>query len=192
MHLGTTQETQDAADEFARRQGMSANDLSLVDKFKSKVANFTELLSNLQNREIDAARYPDLSATRDELTSRGSTIKNMITSITGTIDKVFGFFRGITGMDGLGIVPLLPIAAITIAVAAITKWTTDAYEFSKRVDAIQALEAKGYDPVKAGQIVNQQFPTSSLLGNFGSISSLIPWIAIAGVIFYVIKSGKLK
>lgn len=192
MRLGTTQETQDAADEFARQQGMSASDLSLVEKFKSKVANFTELLSNLKSRKIDAARYPDLAKKRDELTSKGNMTKNMIVSTTGTIDKVFGFFRGVTGMDGLGIIPLLPIAAISIATAAITKWMTDAYEFSKRVDAIQALEAKGYDPVRAGQIVNQQFPTSSLLGNFGSISSLLPWVAIAGVIFYVIKSGKLK
>lgn len=191
MRLGTLPETQAAADEFARQQGMRAEDLTLVESFKSKVQNFMQLLSNLQNRTIDAAKYPDLAAKRNDLLQRGSIIQRTITTLTGAVDKVFAFFRGVTGMDGLGLVPLLPIAAITVALAAITKWTTDAYEFSKRLDAIKDLEAKGYDPVRAGQIVNQQFPASALFGGF-NVSTLLPLLAIAGVVFFFWKGGKLK
>lgn len=189
MGLGTLPETQAAADEFARQQGMPASELTLVQKFKSKVANFMEALDRLQSSKVNASKYPDLATQRENLLSRGASIKNTIKTVTGMVDRVFSFFKG-SGLDGLGIAPLLPIAAITIAVAAITKWTTEAYEFSKRLDAIKDLESKGYDPVRAGQIVNQQFPSPTF--SFGGMSSILPLLAVAGVIFYVIKTGKLK
>ena len=94
-------------------------------------------------------------------------------------------------MDGLGIVPLLPVAAISIAVAAITKWTTDAYEFNKRLDAVQALEAKGYSPERAGQIINQQFPRQSLLSGFIG-PQMLPILAVVGILFFLWKGGKIK
>lgn len=189
MYLGTLPETQSSADDFARQQGMNADDLTLVEKFKSKVDNFTEALDSVRSRNIDNAKYPDIAAQRNALLTRGGILQRTITSITGLVDKVMAFFSG-TGLNGLGIIPLLPLAAISIAVAAITKWTTDAYELSKRMDAIQALEAKGYDPVRAGQIVNQQIPRNNF--SFGGIGSLMPWVAVAGVVFFVIKTGKLK
>lgn len=192
MKLNALPETEAAADEFARQQGMNADDLSLVDKFKSKVANFSDMLANLQSRKIDAAKYPDLAQQQSDLLSRGNIIRRTIQALTDAVDRVFSFFKGVAGMDGLGIVPLLPIAAITVAVAAITKWTTDAYEFSKRLDAISSLEAQGYDPVRAGQIVNQQMPTSSIFGGLGGFGGLIPWIAVAGVVFFIWKGGKIK
>ena len=184
-------ETQAAADEFARQQGMNSSDLTLVEQFKSKVANFIEVFQNLQSRNIDAARYPDLAAQRVDLISRGSFIQRTIAALTGAVDRVFAFFQGVTGMNGLGIIPLLPIAAIGIAVAAITKWMTDAYEFSKRLDAIGALEAKGYSPERAGQIVNAQLPSTSLFGGI-NFSTILPWLAVAGVVVFIWKGGKLK
>lgn len=180
---------QSEADEFARREGMSEDDLTLVEKFKSKVANFLQRYDNLQTQQIDARKYPDIARQRTELLSRGRVLHVTIKTVSTMIDKVMRLFGG-SGLNGLAVVPLLPIAAISIAVAAITKWGTDAYEFTRRLDAIKDLEAKGYDPVRAGQIVNQQFPPTSF--NFGSISTLLPWLAVAGIIFYAVKSGKLK
>ena len=192
MRLGTLPETSAAADEFSRQQGMPESELTLVESFKSKVTNFAEAFNNLRSRSIDATRYPDLARERASLVSKGGTLQRTISALTGAVDKVFTFFRGVTGLDGLGFIPLLPIAAITIAVAAITKWMTDAYEFNKRLDAVQALEAKGYSPEKAGQIVNQQFPTSSLFSGLGGIGTLLPWIAVAGVVFFIWKGGRIK
>lgn len=192
MRMSALPETQAAADEFARQQGMSADDLTLVESFKSKVANFTEMLDNLRTRQIDAVKYPDLASKRNNLISRGGVISRTIAAITGAVDRVFTFFKGVVGMDGMGIVPLLPIAAITVAVAAITKWTTDAYEFNRRLDAIKDLEAKGYPPERAGQIVNQQLPSTSIFSGFGGLGSLLPWVAVAGVVFFIWKGGKIK
>lgn len=182
-------ETEAAAAEFARNEGMSADDLSLVEKFKSHVANFSQRYDNLQSMQIDRNKYPELYEQRLVLLKRGRILRGTIEKVSGMVDRVFSFF-GASGVNGLGVVPLLPIAAISVALAAITKWGTDTYEFTKRMDAIKSLEARGYDPVRAGQIVNQQFPPTSF--NFGSISTLLPWIAVAGIVFYAIKSGKLK
>lgn len=179
------------AEKFAREQGGKESDLTLIERFKSKVLNFTEQFNNLKNRRIDSKRYPDLAREQSELIKKGGIVNNTISALTGAVDKVYSFFKGVTGMDGLGVLPLLPVAAISIAVAAITKWTTDAYEFNKRVDAIQALEAKGYSPEKAGQIVSQQFYRPSLLSSITG-PSMLPILAVVGVLFFLWRGGKIK
>ena len=186
-------ETQAAADEFARQQGMPSGDLTLVERFKSKVLNFSEALQNLQSRKVDAARYPDLAAQQRDLISRGDALKRTISVVTSAVDKVFSFFRGVTGMDGLGVIPLLPVAAITVVVGAMTKWVTHAYEFGRRLDAIAALEAKGYSPERAGEIVKGQLPDDKPFGGFGlDVSAVLPWVAMAGVLYFIWRGGAIR
>ena len=169
------------ADKFARDQGMPESDLTLIERFKSRVINFKEALDNLNKRRQLASRFPDMKIEYDAVMKRGALLKSTISAVTSAVDKVLAFFKGVTGMDGLGIAPLLPIAAISLAIAGIAKWTTDAYQLSKRLDAVAALEAKGYSPERASAIVSAQFPA----GIFDRLSNLMPWLAAGAVLYFV-------
>lgn len=187
MVMGTTPETQAAADEFARREGMNPDDLSLIEKFRSRVQNFMLALDNLASRKRDAQRSPQLATEYATLMRQGSVIKSTIESVSGTIDKVMAFFKGVTGMSALNVVPLLPIALITGAIAAIAKWTTDAYTFSKKLDEVQRLEAKGLTPQQAADVVARNAP-APLFGGF-NLSNIVPLLAVGAVLFFWWRSN---
>lgn len=187
--INATPETQRQADEFARREGMRAEDLSLIDKFKSAALNFKQRLDNLSRRKADVSKYPALQADYAALMKRGQFIKSTIESVTRTVDKVTSFFSGLGEIKGLSVVPLLPIAVIAGAVAAITKWGTDAYTFSVKLDEIKRLEATGMSPERAASLVARNAP-ASLIGGF--TTNLLPIVAVGVVLFFLWRGGKLK
>jgi hypothetical protein len=160
---------------------ISDQDLSLLEKFKAKAQEFRDAYTALMSRQSYVAQRPELKAEFDALYSRGSTIKRTIEALTRTVDQITGFFsqawsgasgavKQFFGLNGarpaasLGLVQLLPIAAIAGAVALMGKWVSDVYLFERKVTEQKRLEGTGLAPHQASEIVRGMSAGSGFLG----------------------------
>lgn len=173
---------------------LSANEKSVITRFKLKSREFWGLWESMENkRGTEATRLPEFKSQYDDLMNRGSTIRTSVESVTGIIDRVGNAYDSVKnwltntfGMDGinngyqpLGAIPLLiPVAAIGISLAAMGKWIKDAYVLNQRLNAVQNLINKGTSPTMAAKIVNDSMPK----GIFDGINKTIPLLIGGGLL----------
>jgi hypothetical protein len=163
-----------------------------------KAAEFTQVFNSLQNMSSVAARDPQLSAEYNALMTKGNYIKSTVSSITGSFDTATNWFAnqfsalqnyiGMNGisrrvgigalirLNGLGVLPLIPIGVILIAVSSIVYWLTDAYTMKQKLDLAAKVQASGGDP---GQILN----TGTVANITGLSKNVLLIAAIAGVAY---------
>jgi hypothetical protein len=184
--LAASPETEAAAARFRAEEGVDLDTASLIEKFRFKVGDFLAAVNELAARAPEAAKNPTLKREYDALMSRAGTIKNTVQTVTGLVDKALIAFRSVTGMDGLGFIPLLPVAVIGAAVAAIAKWTTDAYTLTQRLNEVKRLEASGMSPQQAAATVAAIAPKPF----FGGLPPLLPIAALVGLAFVVWRATR--
>lgn len=173
----------------------------LITDFKEKARQFWAVWNGLNNkRDVVARQSPEIKAKYNKLMNDGVGIRSKIEWVTAAIDKAanlygdvkswimdkFGF-DGISDsqLAGMGILPLIPVAIIAAAVAAISYWTNDAYQFNAKLNEIQRLENKGISPVQAAKMVEQTFNT----GIFSNLKNLILPLVIGGGIIFLATRG---
>lgn len=132
---------------------ITKEEVSLLEKFRQKAIEFRDAWDTLTNYEQTAAEVPELDEEYQELHSRGSWIMDRVNQLTRAVDAVTGWFGGVFGSpERLGALPLIPIAAITAAVAYMSKWVADVYLFERKVTEYQKLkEEVGHD--KAAEMI---------------------------------------
>ena len=141
-----------------------------VKSFWRKVDEFKALYRRVINTEAVAVTNPELDAELTSLNNRAKVITTQIQKLTDTIDRVLGWVDssfgddGATALNGLGVLPLLPIAAIILAIGAMTKWSSDAYIYLRKVEDVERLKNQGMSP---GQITD-------ILGNNKKMFGFIP------------------
>lgn len=88
--------------------------------------------------------------------------------------------RRALGLGEMGVVPVvvvvLGVAAAGVTLAAITKWVADAYLFSRRLNTLQELEAKGLAPDAAANAVNKVMGNPNAPGGIERTLSQVLWI----------------
>ena len=183
MTMGTLPSTQAAAEQFYQKEALPPEQQSLLDKFQFSINDFLAAINSLRYRAQYALKDPALKAEYDTLMRRASVIQSTINTAKEAINKVTSFFN-FSGLGEMGVLPLLPIALITGAVAAIAKWTTDAYALSKRLDEVKRLEGEGIPPEKAAAIVAKATVTPI----FGGFTGLVPILAIGGFLLWAYKN----
>jgi uncharacterized protein YukE len=103
-------------------------------------------------------------------------------AIEGVANAVSAARRSL-GLGGLGVVPVvvvvIGVAAAGVTLAAITKWVADAYLFSRRLNTLQELEARGLTPVDAANAVNKVLGQPNAPGGIERTLSQILWIVAA-------------
>ena len=78
--------------------------------------------------------------------------------------------------DALGLLPIVwGVATALAALAAIGYWVKDAYQFSRRLNELQRLEATGMSPADAARVVNKTIGSGN---KFFGID--IKWLIIGG------------
>lgn len=116
-----------------------------VDELKAKAATFMAMFTRLGQLAHVAARDPVTKAQYDILMARGASIKAKIESITRAIDNMYGaassLFNGVGNTEGLGFLPLIPIAVIAGAVTLISVWLIDALSMSQKLQAAESAGA---------------------------------------------------
>lgn len=156
-----------------------------VDKLRLKGEEFSRVYDLIINSENIASTNDDLYSDYESIKFKGNAIKATIEKVTRLVDEAFNASSNIIGqdntinmiernshMDGLGFIPLIPIAVITAAIAAITYWVNDAMQYLGKVEQVKNLINRNVSPEKAYDIVHgQQF----------TFKKYLPWI-VGGVV----------
>lgn len=177
------------ADVVATEQ-QSAEWWDLVARFRQAAAQVDQVLDRLRSQEGAARRDAALSAEFDSIMGRAAELRATIADYLGKIDTAVQWLRGagswIAETFGFGNLSALPVligvAAIAAALAAVTKFLTDAWSLSKRIEEQQRLEATGLTPAQAAAVMDR-----SILGSAGSQwLKILGGVAALGVVGWVI------
>jgi len=175
---------------------MSQGEQSAIFNFKTKAREFWSMWNALgQKRAVVLRQTPEIRAEYVDLMARGESVRSGVETITGLIDRASNAYDSVKtwlsetfglgeveleNHPQLGLLPLIPIAAIGLSLAAMGKWISDAYQLNRRLDEIQRLENRGVSSAQAAQIVAQTMPKGFFSGA-GSIA--LPLLMAAGAMF---------
>lgn len=163
-----------------------------VNDLKEKAANFTALFSRVQS---STPQTPALADEKLRLLNRARVVKQTVEQVTRSVDKSYKSAQDALGsetdatLQGLGVLPLIPIAIITGAAAGITYVVTDFKKYLDENDRIRQLQSEGYTTEQAIEIVNK--PRGIAGGIERALKSYGPWIA-AGVVVWLMTQRKFK
>lgn len=158
---------------------------NLVGQFKLRANEFMRIWRSLQSQASVVARFPPLQTEYSGLNNRAGIIKSMIEKVTRTVDNIMGWFRSVFGLggidtlEGLGILPLLPIAVIVGALTMISKWVADVYIFNKKLAEQVRLERTGLSPTAAARVIQSTAP-QGIMAMF--TQNMMPILLIGGAL----------
>ncbi len=153
-----------------------------------KAQEFTRLFNDLQSKASQVP--PELKAQYDALMNKGNWVKSTIQNVTNGIDfgwnlfsnspTMSGIFKRIGGLNGMGLLPLVPIAVIFGAVAVMVAWIADAYSMQQKISLARST---GANANQAATIIGQGSSGSVVtsVGNFAKSAGVL--LVIGGVVF---------
>ncbi len=174
---------------------LPAEDQGIIERFKARIAEFRDLLARL--RGVRDRVPPAMQGEYQDLINRGNVIEGTIDNVTGAINNAVNWFKGAFGLDAvsmarsgqLGVIPLLPVAAVTGAMTLIGYWYTDTQMFIKRVDAVLELVRRGSTPEEALAIVKGAGEKPSMFGF--DLQKLVVPLLIAGGLWWFMRNKRL-
>ena len=191
MRLGQAEEFVPGAEQIAEQS--EAEQQSLYDRtvanFMAKLKAFYDNFGAMKLQAGFVRDHPELQGEYSGLMERGGFIDAQIKRAKSAIDAVktgwdwFLSTIGLGGVGDLGVLPLMPIAIAAAAgvVALIASWLTDVYVFSRKVEAIKALEAKGaITGRQAAGAILEAGPT----GILDVLQKNIIWVIVGGALLF--------
>ena len=161
-------------------------DMGMLDRalapFVRQVKAFAENFQALKAQRAFIGQHPDLAPEYDALLGRATFIQTQIgraQKLIAAARSAWDYILGIFGLGELGVLPAVPIAIAAVAGAAalITKWLTDVFIFSRKVEAIKNIEAKGgITGREAAAMIGAAGPT----GLMDVLQKNIIWIVLGG------------
>lgn len=135
---------------------------NLVGRWRTLAAEFERDYQALLAQRAFVEQRPALRARWQSLVTDANKTRATITTIAETLKRVLNvasgawdWIKGATGLNGLGALPLVPLAVIAASIAAITKWLTDARQFSRELEEARRLEASGMSPAQAAALARR-------------------------------------
>lgn len=186
--------------ELVATETQSAEWWNLVAQFRDAASRVDAVLSTLRGQEGVARSDPGLSSEYDAIMGRAAELRATIASYLGKIETAMGWLRSLTSavpfsesspdapqgtmeaegwsLNGLGAIPIIiGVAAISAALAAVTKFLTDAWALSRRLQEQARLEASGLTPQQAAAIVERSSGDSAAT----SIAKSLGKVALLGL-----------
>lgn len=166
-----------------------------IDKAKEVIADSKMVAALKQQARAWASRVVDLhnrNVPPGPYTTEKARLLNQAKTIKTAVEKIFGKMAELN-QPGLGAVALLvPLAVVTAAAAAMTKWTYDYLSLTKKLDEYNKMVSSGLAPATAGNLVEQVTGSASF---FPSISPVvkygIPLLIVGGIAYFMLsKRGK--
>lgn len=152
----------------------SGQDSEIINNLRAKVSEFTNNYKHIRNMNVSA--MPEgIAKDRRALLASGGVVISLIEK-TGMS----------AGTDGLGIAPVIIVAAAGAAIVAITKWLTEAYKLYKKIDLFEAEKSRGATSTQAASIVNSLAPASPNIG-LGIGAGLGGALLIGGLAYFILK-----
>lgn len=168
-----------------------------VDALKKKAVQFSDLEKKLEQLAPVVEKNPQYKDEYDSLMSKAQWIKKTVMQITGTVDSAaqklsgLGFDRHLQSMGKMGalemgFLPVVPIAVILGASAAMTYWITDAYSLTQK---LRAAERTGASASQTADILNAGSGGSIFsVGGAGKVGILL----ILGIGAFVFRDQLIK
>ncbi len=157
----------------------------LVGQFRQAAAKLEALYASLLQQRDYALARPSLAGPYQALMARVAPLRAQIAGITNGANRLIGWFRNL-GLQGLGILPLIPIAVVAAALALITKWSLDARALSQRITEQQRLEATGVSPERAASIVAQTaIGAGGFFASLAGSAKTVGLVAVLGGLGYL-------
>jgi hypothetical protein len=197
--------TADAGYSFtpAERSAWSA----VLSRFRTAADDVDAAVADLRRTAPIVARSPVLAREHSELMARANRLHAMLgtlrsaiadvkAALLGVWTDVRGIWSRIAGTFTLGEpptlqgIPLIPIAAVTAATAALTAFLVDYGKFSRRVALYTAEIGRGRSPQEATAIVERVAPSRALITIGGIPIWLIALAGIAGWWFFTQRRGR--
>lgn len=133
----------------------------VVGKLRELGSQIDAVINKLQGQQSDAARDPALAGEYATIMSRAASLRDTTRDYLAKADAVIQWTRGAgawiadaVGLNSLGVIPvIIGVGAITLAIAAGTKFLADAWALSKRIDEQHRLEGRGLSPQDAARTV---------------------------------------
>jgi len=140
-----------------------------IDALKANGARFANVYREFMNAESYAKTNPQFYARWRDIKSKADTVKNTVMYINQKVEGAFSWFSntfGLNGLEtvqqtnGLGLLPLVPVAYVLAASAAVigaislmTNFLGDIYEYKRKADLVESGQANS-------DILNQENPNS--------------------------------
>jgi len=152
-----------------------------VERLKAKGMEFSNAYSVLMSDYEKVKDNPQLLSKWQSLKNYADKTKAVIQTINNSVDSsvnwlrdVFGFSSGnLSGLAGVGVIPLVPIAYVLGAITALTYIVGEIYKF-------HTLVGKG--------ATTEQLTNSG--GVFSDLSGLVKWAVIGGAVWFAIKKWR--
>ncbi len=150
---------------------------NLVGQFRQKAQEFQANFDALLNRSANVP--PEYRAEYNQLVNVGVTVKAAVQKMTSTIDSIVGFFDSFTQppqqqLDGLGLLPILPIAGVIAAVGFMAKWTYDYLAFDKKLLEFQRLQSEeNLSPQQAANVIRKLEGQTAIAEIFQSMTPVL-------------------
>lgn len=135
----------------------------VVGKFRNAAADYDRAISTAQSYADVAAESPDLKAQYDSAMSTYETLKEKIASVQQSIASAMGWFRNLfsaaepamrgSGLRGLGILPLVPIALVSATLAVVAYEAKQVWTLNAKLSAAADLRRQGVPPAQAAEMV---------------------------------------
>lgn len=182
---------------------LSGEQKGLITDFKDKARKFWAMWENLNSRRVEVSSYPpEVQREYKSIMERGVGVRSKIEWITGLIDQAASAYKSVKSwvaekfglgeipvrqLEGMGIIPLIPVAIISGSLATIGYWVNDAYRLNKKLDEIKRLEGKGYSPERAARVASRNV---SMPGFFSGIDKLVLPLLLGGATLYYLNKRK--
>lgn len=133
-----------------------------VADLKAKAAQFMQLFTRLKSIQSQTNLSESERARVDSIVRRGELVKSTVGALVKGIDGIANvlprnLLSGVARSGGLGIIPLLPIAAIAAAIAVMAAWISDAIVELERLELAEKVRQGGGDPATvlgSGRAIN--------------------------------------
>jgi len=157
-------------DDSAQDQGAIWNAIERLKRagadFAEKYVAFVRAGDEINESQTGGEWASDFAA----LKSRADYVRGTIEGIAATVDSVTGWGKRVFGLNGVGVLPLIPIsyAAVAGAVAVVIAVGNSMYQFTVNWNRAKA----GLAPVAPGASI------------FSDGANLVKWVIAAGVLYY--------
>ena len=145
---------------------------------KSKASEFLSVFTKLKSKSETAKKIPGLESDFNSLIEKGEIIKTTIEKVLGNGSLPVSNHMGFA-------LPLIPIALVLSAIAAISAWLAPAYVMLRKLEVAEKLISKGENPDKVLRVIESG--ESNIIKDTGNTVSNITklvGLTIGGFILY--------
>jgi hypothetical protein len=147
-------------------------------QLKKAAADLDAAVQSLESQRGYALARPELAAQWQAKRSEIESARGRVTWLRDTIRSVMSYFG--TELQGLGFLPLIPIALVTAGVAYVANIAASAWELSRKIGEQQRLEQGGLTPAQASVIVRG----NAAAGPAGTADTIKTMAIVGGLAFF--------